>query len=103
MTVIDQSLTHSEFFTVDNTPQAFGRLSEQPDLAARSRDAALQAGHRAHPVGPGHLCPQRGGGALGRAGGFWLPHRVALAMHLPQGRHFTFGVDRDQAAKEPRP
>jgi DNA-binding CsgD family transcriptional regulator len=97
-TVIDHLLGESEFITVDNTPQAY--LDSFQSQETWRRDPVVQHCKRqsvpiiwdqetyvAH--GQGELWEQQAG--------FGYHTGVAMALHLPDGRHFMFGVDRDQA------
>jgi DNA-binding CsgD family transcriptional regulator len=95
--VTDQSPTHSEFQTVDNTPPAY--LDTYRDLLAARRDPVMQHCKRAAvPIiwdqetyvsqGVGHFweCQAQYGYSTG----------IAMALHMPGGRHFFLGVDRDR-------
>jgi DNA-binding CsgD family transcriptional regulator len=103
MTVIDQSLTHSEFFTVDNTPENFLDVFGNHQLWRR--DPVMQHCKRGTvPILWDQSTYVRNGveELWEEQAAFGYRTGIALAMHLPQGRHFTFGVDRDQALpKEP--
>jgi len=98
ITVVDHGLNHSEFFVVDNTPQAY--LEASNDRDSYKRDPVMQHCKRQSvPIiwnqdtyvshGAQDMWEQMAGYGY-RAG-------IALALHLPEGRHFQFGVDRDQA------
>jgi DNA-binding CsgD family transcriptional regulator len=95
MTVVDHSLTHSEFINVDNTPQAFVEvlrdrsLSRKDPVMQHCKNGSLpivwnQATYVAR--GSADLWEQQA--AFGYHSG------IALALHFPEGRHFVIGVDR---------
>lgn len=95
MTVVDHSLTHSEFINVDNTPQAFlevlrdRNLSRMDPVMQHCKNGSLpivwnQATYVAR--GSADLWEQQA--AFGYRNG------IALALHFPEGRHFVIGVDR---------
>jgi DNA-binding CsgD family transcriptional regulator len=99
MTVVDHSLTESEFINVDNMPQAWVEASAALKDSFR-RDPVMQHCKRgAVPIIWDQDTYARNGlvhhweeqAAHGYHTG------IALALHLPEGRHFFIGVDRDQA------
>jgi DNA-binding CsgD family transcriptional regulator len=95
--VTDHPQGHSEFQTVDNTPA--GYLETYRDLNAAKRDPVMQHCKRAAvPI----VWDQETYVSQG-AGDFWecqaefgYATGVAMALHLPGGRHFFLGVDRDK-------
>jgi hypothetical protein len=46
--------------------------------------------------GPGHTYVRRAGREVGGAGTLRYHTGIAMALHLPEGRHFFIGVNRDQ-------
>ena len=103
MTVLDHSLTESEFISVDNTPASF--LSVFSDVSVGRRDPVMQHCRRGtlpiiwdQSTYVGH-----GAAELWEAqAAFGYRNGVALAMHFPDGRHFTLGVDRpDKLPSDP--
>lgn len=97
ITVVDHGLNNSDFIVVDNTPDTYRPSADDRGLARR--DPVMQHCKRQTvPIiwdqktyvdaGQGTLWEHiaRHGYATG----------IALALHLPEGRHFQFGVDRDQ-------
>ncbi|WP_326539728.1 helix-turn-helix transcriptional regulator [Pseudorhodoferax sp.] len=97
ITVIDHGLARSDFIAVDNTPQAY--LESSWDRDSGRRDPVMQHCKRQSvPIiwdrqtytstGLGEMWEQMSS--------FGYQTGVALALHLPEGRHFQFGVDRDQ-------
>lgn len=103
MTVIDHSLTHSDFFTVDNTPQAFKDVFSNNTVGRK--DPVMQHCKRGTvPILWDQSTYVRNGveELWEEQAAFGYRTGVALAMHMPQGRHFMLGVDRDEALpKEP--
>jgi DNA-binding CsgD family transcriptional regulator len=95
-TVIDHVCGNSEFSTVDNTPLAY--LSAFCEPASGKRDPVMQHCKRSSlPIiwdqttythaGQGDLWDEQA--AFGYHVG------IALALHMPKGRHFFLGIDRD--------
>ncbi len=98
MTVIDHLLGEAEFITVDNTPSDF--RDTFTDLSRARLDPVMQHCKRhSMPI----IWDQATYTAAGRGdeweqqAQFGFHTGVAMALHLPEGRHFFFGVDRDQA------
>ena len=98
MTVIDHAPGNSEFITIDNTPLDYVEPFQDPKFG--KRDPVMQHCRRQSvPIiwdqetyvsqGLGDLWEQQAG--YGYCTG------IAMALHLPEGRHFQLGVDRDQA------
>jgi DNA-binding CsgD family transcriptional regulator len=98
MAVVDHFRGESEFIWVDNTPAAYRELSENPDNARR--DPVMQHCKRVSvpiiwnqdtytSIGLGEKWEEQAR--------FGYRNGIALALHLPEGRHFFIGVDRDQA------
>jgi DNA-binding CsgD family transcriptional regulator len=97
MTVIDHGLGNSEFIVVDNTPQAYLDTFSDPGMRPRSRHAALPRQSGAHHLDPRDLRRCRGAGRVWeQQAQFGYCNGIALALHLPEGRHFVLGVDRDK-------
>jgi DNA-binding CsgD family transcriptional regulator len=98
ITVIDRGLGKSEFIAVDNTPSDYVDPYQDPKFG--KRDPVMQHCRR-HSVpiiwnqetyvenGLGELWEQQA--SYGYCTG------IAMALHLPEGKHFQFGVDREQA------
>jgi DNA-binding CsgD family transcriptional regulator len=101
VTVIDRGRGKSEFITIDNTPQAY--LDAYIDEIDGRRDPVSQHCRRASvPI----IWDQNTYVSLG-LGAKWehqarFGYRtgIAMALHMPEGRHFMLGVDRDQALPE---
>ncbi len=101
ITVVDHGLSKSEFFAVHNTPEAY--LESSCDISVARRDPVMQHCKRQSvPIiwnqdtyvgtGLGEMWEQMAG--------FGYQTGIALALHLPEGRHFQFGVDRDRPLPE---
>ena len=98
MTVVDHFRAESEFIIIDNTPAGFRPVFE--DAEAYRRDPVMQHCKR-------HSVPiiwNQDTYTLAGQGAKWEQQAlfgyrfgIALALHLPEGRHFFLGVDRDQA------
>jgi len=95
--VIERGLGQSEFITVDNTPVAYSDTYCDPKL--QRRDPVMQhCRQHSLPIiwdqdtyvtnGVSELYEQQA--SFGYCTG------IAMALHLPDGRHFQLGVDRDQ-------
>jgi DNA-binding CsgD family transcriptional regulator len=98
MTVIDHGVGPSEFILVDNTPEKY--FEPFADPSSYRRDPVMQHCKRQSvPI----IWDQETYVAQGAAdlweqqAGFGYRTGIAMALHLPEGRHFMLGVDRDQA------
>ena len=101
ITIIDHGMGKSEFINVDNTPVDY--VEPYADPSSYRRDPVMQHCKRQSvPIiwdqdtylanGAGDLWEQQAGYGY-RTG-------IAMALHMPEGRHFLLGVDRDQALPE---
>jgi DNA-binding CsgD family transcriptional regulator len=98
MTVVDHGLSNSEFFVVDNTPDAYIEAADNRDQARR--DPVMQHCKRQSVpiVWDQKTYLEHGATDIWEhMSGFGYRTGIALALHLPEGRHFQLGVDRDQA------
>jgi DNA-binding CsgD family transcriptional regulator len=97
LTVVDRSLGQSEFIAVANAPVAYQEAAY--DEVTSRRDPVLQHCKRySVPIvwdqstyvsqGLGELWEQQAQ--------FGYRTGIAMALHLPEGRHFALGVVRDQ-------
>ncbi len=96
-TIIDHFLGESEFITVDNTPSSFREVFEEADSGRR--DPVMQHCKRQSvPIVWNRDTYLRSGQAdlWDQQARFGYRTGVAMALHLPEGRHFMIGVDRDQ-------
>lgn len=100
-TVIDHFRGEPEFITIDNTPDAYRDAFEDP--ANCGIDPVLQHCKRnSVPIiwdqstytkaGVGHKWELQAK--------FGYRTGICLALHMPEGRHFVMGVDRDKALPE---
>jgi DNA-binding CsgD family transcriptional regulator len=96
-TVIDHFLGEPEFITVDNTPKEYRRLFE--DSGQARNDPVMQHCKRfSVPI----IWDQRTYTEAGLGekwelqAGFGYRTGICLALHLPEGRHFVLGVDREE-------
>ena len=98
VTVIDHPLADSDFLAVDNAPTAY---RECIDDASRGRaDPVLQHCRlKSVPIiWNQDTYVKRGLGALWESQALYgYRTGVCLALHMPEGRHFLLGVDREQA------
>jgi DNA-binding CsgD family transcriptional regulator len=97
-TVIDHMLGEAEFITIDNTPAAFraafsdaGRGKLDPVMQHCKRQSVPIIWDQSTYTSAGR------GEEWERQARFGYHTGIAMALHLPEGRHFFFGVDRDQA------
>ncbi len=96
--VIDHSVNDTEFDTVDNAPESFDEVFR--DRSAWRRDPVMQHIKRQSvPIiwnqktyvesGLGEMWEEQAR--------FGYRCGIALALHMPEGRHFILGVNRDSA------
>jgi DNA-binding CsgD family transcriptional regulator len=98
MVVVDQPGIAPEFVNVHNTPLAFEL--EFKDLTVARRDPVMQHCRRSTMpiVWNQKTYLDKGEIALwDEQAKFGYRNGIAMALHLPEGRHFMLGVDRDQA------
>ncbi len=104
MAVVDHVQSASEFHTVDNTPNAFSKTFHDADVWRL--DPVMQHCKRAAVP----IIWDQGTYVAGGQGAMWEQQAsygyqtgIALALHLPGGRHFSLGVERDRPLpKQPR-
>jgi len=97
MAVIDRSGKKPEFHLVDNTPTAFTQVYHDTDLA--QIDPVMQHCKKAAVpiIWDQDTYVSRGYGDMWEhQARFGYQTGIALALHLPEGRHFSLGVDRDR-------
>jgi DNA-binding CsgD family transcriptional regulator len=97
MLVSDERNGTSRFMNVSNTPKGYAEVFN--DFSAGKRDPVMQhCRRRSVPI----IWDQATYVAAGQGdkwdhqAQFGYRHGIALAVHLPEGRHFFLGVDRDQ-------
>jgi len=96
--VIDHMLGEAEFITVDNTPRAY--LEAFQNRENWRLDPVMQHCKRhSMPIiwGQETYVANGQGDKWEEQARFGYRHGIALALHMPEGRHFFMGVDRDQA------
>jgi DNA-binding CsgD family transcriptional regulator len=95
--VIDHLLGEAEFITVDNTPRAYRELFQNRENWRR--DPVMQHCKRfSMPIiwDQETYATQGLGEKWEEQARFGYRHGIAMALHMPEGRHFFLGVDRDQ-------
>jgi DNA-binding CsgD family transcriptional regulator len=95
--VVDQFLEEPEFISIDNAPPAYRQIGD--DTNRNKRDPVMQhCKHKSVPI----VWNQATYVAADQAekwekqARFGYRHGISLALHMPAGRHFLLGVDRDQ-------
>ena len=95
--VIDHLLGEAEFITIDNTPRAYKASFQNPQNGRR--DPVMQHCKR-HSVpiiwNQSTYVSSGLGEKWEEQSHFGLSNGIALALHMPEGRHFFLGVERDQ-------
>jgi DNA-binding CsgD family transcriptional regulator len=95
--VIDHLLGEAEFITVDNTPRGYRDIFEDPNK--NRRDPVMQHCRRQSVpiIWDQSTYAEKGVGELWEVQArFGYCSGIAMALHLPDGRHFFLGVDRDK-------
>lgn len=95
--VIDHMLADAEFITVDNTPQEYKDTFESRDKGRR--DPVMQHCKRQSvPIiwGQSTYVTNGLGEMWEEQARFGLNNGICLALHMPEGRHFILGVERDR-------
>jgi DNA-binding CsgD family transcriptional regulator len=103
MAVIDRGIGRSEFVVVDNTPQEW--LGAFNDPRAMQRDPVMQHCKRQSlPIiwDQGTYTSQGQGELWEEQARYGYQTGIAMALHLPEGKHFMLGVDRDRALPSDR-
>lgn len=97
MTVVDHSLTHSEFFTVNNSPLEYAesyhdpRLGKVDPVMQHCKNASIPiVWNQATYVAQGY------GEKWEHQAQFGYKEGIGLAFHFPEGRHFAIGVNGNQ-------
>lgn len=97
MTVLDHGLGHSEFITIHNPPDGYAQSAM--DHHAGRRDPVMQhcKRHSVPIVWDRSTYVSQGLMDLWEEqANFGYHTGIAMALHLPEGRHFQLGVDRDR-------
>jgi len=101
ITVLERAVGQMEFIAVDNTPMAFNDTYCDPQL--QRRDPVMQhcRRHSLPIIWDQETYVARGAAELWeQQAAFGYRTGIAMALHMPDGRHFQLGVDRDQALPE---
>jgi DNA-binding CsgD family transcriptional regulator len=96
-TVIDHFIGDSEFIWIDNAPAEYREIGEDRNTA--KRDPVMQhCKHKSVPIIWDQTTYIEAGqvDVWEEQARFGFRHGICLALHMPKGRHFLFGVDRDQ-------
>ena len=97
MLVIDHTLGEAEFITVDNTPRAYKESFQNPSNGRR--DPVMQhCKRRSVPIiwDQSTYVSNGMGDKWEEQSHFGISNGIALALHMPEGRHFFLGVERDR-------
>jgi DNA-binding CsgD family transcriptional regulator len=95
--VIDHLLGEAEFITVDNTPSAYKEAFL--DLQNARRDPVMQHCKRQSvPIiwDQATYVSSGAGDKWEEQASYGLSNGICLALHMPEGRHFILGVERDR-------
>ncbi len=95
--VLDHMLGEAEFITIDNTPQAY--KDSFNNLSNGRRDPVMQHCKRQSvPIvwDQTTYVDQGQADKWEEQSRFGLSNGIALALHMPEGRHFFVGVERDR-------
>lgn len=98
LAVIDHGIGNSEFVSVDNAP--VGYSDAMSDVRSMRRDPVMQHCRRQSvPIiwDQATYTAQGLGELWEEQAQFGYQTGIAMALHLPEGRHFALGVERDQA------
>lgn len=101
MTVVDRGRAGADFITIDNTPAGFEEVFR--DSSKSQRDPVMQ--HLKRQSMP--IIWDQKTYVSGKAGDVWEEQAafgyhtgIAMALHLPEGKHFVIGVERDEPLPE---
>jgi DNA-binding CsgD family transcriptional regulator len=95
--VIDHILGEAEFITIDNTPTAYKEAFL--DLQNARRDPVMQHCKRQSvPIiwDQATYVSSGAGDKWEEQASYGLSNGICLALHMPEGRHFILGVERDR-------
>lgn len=95
--VVDRTLADSEFIIIDNCPDGYAEVMYAPEFGRR--DPVMQHCKRnSMPIVWDQKTYAKHGAAdiWESQAQFGYSTGICLALHLPEGRHFVLGVDRDQ-------
>ena len=98
ITIIDRGLGQSDFINIDNTPDSY--TQGYANTLMQRRDPVMQHCRRnSVPIiwNQGTYVGTGAGELWEEQASFGYHCGIAMALHLPEGKHFLLGVDRDQA------
>jgi DNA-binding CsgD family transcriptional regulator len=95
--VVDHFLGDAEFIAVDNTPDAYREAFEKPENWHRD-PVAQHCKRQSVPIiwNQATYVESGQGDRWEEQARFGYRNGIALALHMPEGRHFILGVDRDR-------
>jgi len=98
VTIVDRGLGRSDIVTIDNTPTDY--VEPYGDPASCKRDPVLR--HCKRQTVPivwdqGTYVDSGAGDLWEQQASFGYRTGIAMGLHLPDGKHFLMGVDRDRA------
>jgi DNA-binding CsgD family transcriptional regulator len=98
MSVIDHVLGEPEFFSIDNAPIGYYEQEGNDSKAAKLDPVMQHCKVKSLPIVWNQATYVEAGQAekWERQAQFGYRCGIALALHMPEGRHFLLGVDRDQ-------
>jgi Autoinducer binding domain len=96
--VVDHGIGPSDFITIDNTPPAYAERSVDRSLGRRD-PVSQHCKRKSVPIIWDQDTYVSGGAAdlWDHQASYGYCTGIAMALHMPEGRHFMLGVDRDQA------
>lgn len=103
LTVVDHAVGDTEFVAVDNVPDAYRDAMQDPQNG-RLDPVMQHCKRQSVPI----IWDQDTYVTAGQAGKweeqarFGFRTGICLALHMPEGRHFVLGVDRDRALPKDR-
>ena len=103
ITVIDRGLGKSDFINIDNTPVEYTQVYTDPRL--QRRDPVMQHCRRQSVpiIWDQDTYVESGVGELWEhQARYGFRTGIAMALHLPEGMHFQFGVDREEPLPQNR-
>lgn len=103
LTVVDHSIGKSDFIYLDNCPTGLREAMDSPQLG-RVDPVMQHCKRNSVPiVWDQNTYVQQGAADLWEVQSRFGYHTgICLALHLPEGRHFVFGVDRDKPLPKDR-
>ena len=97
MVVVDRGLGRSEKAAVDNTPAEFAATYTNAGIGKRDPVLAHCKRHSVPIIWNQDTYVDHGAGDIWEhQASFGYRTGIAMALHLPEGKHFVIGVDRDQ-------